>query len=258
MIRANTEWALGLHAYSQSQDCTLFSEFYALTSKLLGDLGASPNWIGAEGSSFSGKLTKLPGRTFQKLLNTNFKGISVLALVTADPADKEPSYDRSISATLSFNANNEILLCFVVNEGICQFRSAEFYKIVTGCLQLGHWDFGFAFADLVSRQQEFHILSLDPGNLTLEEQKALTKWYQSPPSERLRCIRSVYPVNIVNDRQLNQSLDNGNRLRDFILSISGSTLNCVAPGKDLYIWEMPEKAISGTKAKLKQSSTLLT
>jgi len=128
-----SEWALGLFQYPPGRPEPLrFGAFYALVISLLKDIGAPPTYIAAEGQGYSGELVKFGGSVSKRLIGSGFEGLSVLSIVTNPQGSKEPSYDRYVSISLSFNAPNELLGCIVINDGIVPFCGSSGFLVAEG------------------------------------------------------------------------------------------------------------------------------
>jgi hypothetical protein len=252
---SQTEWALGLFQYSSIKPVpSLFAEFYELVVNLLEELNAPATYIAAEGDGYLGESVKFGGTVNNRLIKSAFEGVSVLSIVTNPKGSKEPSYDRYVSASLSFNAPSELLLCICMNDSVLPFSGERFRRLILDLLYWKQWSFGFGLDDLVVRQPDFHVLSLDNGNLSKEERKSLTVWYNAKAEERQRKLRGVYPVVILNKKQLQQPVSASQSLCDFIKSNPAFRVENVG---DLTVWEIPTSEIDVTKERLQNCPALI-
>lgn len=250
-----TEWALGLFQYPPAQPASSsFAEFYYLAVKLLEEIKAPATYLAAEGDGYSGELVKFGGKINRRLIDSAFEGVTVLSVVTNPPGSKEPSYDRYASASLSWNLPNELLLCLAINDALLPFGGERFHRLVLDLLRWQPWSFGFGLDDLVTRQPDFHVLSLDNGKLSKDERTALTRWYRAKAEERQRKLRGVYPITILNREQLRQPVSADQSLEQFIRSNPSFHLEAVG---DLMVWEIPASQLAATQERLQDSPALM-
>ena len=233
---SKNEWALSLFDYkSPSIDSEVFNRFYSYITEWAESIRLNLTYVAAEGDGYSGKLSKFGTRIRNRLIKSNFSGISVLALY-ANPEDSdEPSYDRFFSVSLSHvPEKSEVFLCLTLNDSIVNFGSGEFELLIVGLLKLNQWDFGQAFCDEIKRQPDFHLMGINNGALSPDELEALTKWYRSQPQERVKKLRAVYPYNLVNETQLKLNVL-GKSLREVIEEDNDSQLKPTAIS-GLFLW----------------------
>lgn len=249
------EWVIGLHSYRESPPpSTTFASFFAATSSLLASMGVTMTDVAAEGEGHSGKLVKASSAAARRLLDSGFKGITVLSCVVSPDGSEEPAYDRLVSASLSWNSPNELLLCFVVNDGLAAFLGSVFEASLAKMLRLENWTCGYAFRDAIERQPDFHVLALDNGRLSKVESQALRKWYATKPIERAQRPRSIYPVTILNETQLSYSV-NGLPLGQIIERNPDTKSNRVG---SLVVWRVPENQLQRLRESLGASGALIT
>ena len=218
--------AFGLYEYGKPHPGnSLFSKFYSVATDLFQSLGIQPTFIGAEGEGYSGKFTKFGGKTQTKLLKSDFSGIGVLSLAANPSTSDSPAYDSFAMTSLSYvDADQELLLCLVVNEAFLKLRSEACDAIVSNLARFHHWDFGYGFSANAADQPELHVLGMDNGRLSEEDQRLLNAWYAASSDVRVRCLRDVYAYNLLNEQQLHQEVGDGLRLKDFIEQHPGCTL----------------------------------
>jgi hypothetical protein len=249
------EWVIGLHSYRESPPPSeVFASFYAAAMSLFVRLGLTMTHIAAEGDGHSGKLVKASSAAAKRLLGSGFSGIAGLSCVVSPEGSKEPAYDRLASVDLSWNSPTELLLCVVVNDGLNSFLSPAFDATLAEMLEIENWSFGYAFRDTVDRQPDFHVLALDNGRLSKAESQALRKWYASKASERIERPRNVYPITILNERQLSFSV-NGSTLMRIIEETFDTTTSRVGA---LVVWRVPEDQIQRLRDLLSASGALIT
>jgi hypothetical protein len=252
---SKNEWVIGLNGYLESPlSSATFSRFYAVVACLIARLGVTLTHVAAEGEGYSGKLVKANNAQAKRLVESEFEGITVLSCVVSPEGSKEPAYDRVISATLSLNSPNELLLCIVVNDGLAPFLGETFEATLLECVEIDNWSFGYAFRDLVERQPDFHVLSLDNGRLSKAETLALRKWYASTISERIQKLRSVYPVTIANEKQLARKVEGGT-LGEFMQRTPGTIFE--QTGK-LSFWRVHEAEVERLRELLREAGVLIT
>ena len=251
---SKSEWVIGLHSYRESSPIgNTFASFYAAATNLFARMGVAMTHVAAEGDSYNGKLVKASSAAAKRLVDSGFEGITVLSCVVSPEGSKEPAYDRVVSASLSWNSPNELLLCVVANDGLDAFLGPVFEATIAEMLKLGNWSFGYAFRDTVERQPDFHVLSLDNGRLSKMESQALRKWYASKSSEREQMPRSVYPVTILNESQLGLSV-NGATLAQIIEGTPNTTSNRVGA---LVVWRVPEDQVQRLRDSLGAAGALI-
>ena len=223
---AHSASALGLYAYGQAIPSNgIFLKFYNSVIELCKLVNLEPTYISIAGDGYNGKYVKVGGRVHQKLLKSNFSHITSISLVVNPIGSDEPAYDSFIS--ISFGvvpSSQEISLYCVINEAIIPFASELYDFALDKFLVLWKWDFGFGFADEVKRKPEFHLLGINSGVLSKDELAALKTWYATPAERRIAKLRNIYPYNLVNEKQLNQTAEMSCSLKDLILQHSGSTL----------------------------------
>ncbi|MBX9654215.1 hypothetical protein K2Y11_11405 [bacterium] len=251
---SKTEWVIGLHSHPQSPPGNeIFLRFYSKVIRLLEQLGVPIPHVAAEGDGFSGKLVKLNSAAGNRIIRSGFEGISGLSFVVSPQGSMEPAYDRVLSASLSWNAPAELLLCVVVNESIVSFLSETFETAILEFIGIENWSYGYSFRDAVTRQPDFHVLSLDNGQLSKVETQFLRKWYSSTVPERLQRLRSIYPITIANERQLACNVD-GISLGEFMQLAPGTTLNRIG---DLFLWRVPESQVIQFRESLGVAGVLI-
>ncbi len=252
--QSQSEWVIGLNRYSDLPlTGGVFSKFYSTASRLFSKLGVTSTHLGAEGRGQSGKFVRCSGNAAKRLVDSGFSEITVLSCVASTKTSKEPSFDREVSASLSWTPPGEIILSFVVNEGIAAFQSHNFEYVLTELLRFDDWSFGYAFRDLVARQPEFHVLSLDSGNLDYAESAALRRWYLANSVERTHRLRSVYPITIVNDNQL-KSVVQGKLLSEIIEATAKTTVSRVG---NLTVWRVPDAQVLALRKTLGETGGLI-
>ncbi len=130
-----------------------------------------------------------------------------------------------------------------MNECFLQFASEEFDRLLRELVGLHSWDCGICFTDLVVRRPQFHLAEFGHDQLTVSEIEAGHVWYNTPPEVRVKKLRSIYPYNIVNERQLSHPVKLGRlshemTLRELIENESIGTLEAL-PGGRLWLWRVP-------------------
>jgi hypothetical protein len=239
--------AIGLYAYtSPPPGREVFKHFYEVTLAIFDQVGAKPTYIAAEGSGYTGDLTRFDGRVRAKLLKSEFGDVQTLSIV-ANPADSDaPAYDSFATASISHvPETGETLLSFVVAERFLGFGSSEFGAALRRLMLLYPWETGFAFVEEMRKKPEFHILGLDDGNLAPDEKKRLMRWYASSPAERVRKLRDVYPVNVLNASQVS-AIGEG---------VSGTLEKLEGAG--LWLWVTDPQTRENERVRLSQAGLLL-
>lgn len=252
--RSQLEWTLGLYDYSTAiPPSNTFDEFYALTGEFLSSLGLFPSHIAAEGDEHTGKLLKIDSIGAKRLLKSRFDGVSTLSVVSCSKATQEPTFDRMISANLSWTMPSEILLCLTTNDALAQFSGPVFDELLKKLLQWRIWAFGYALRDKVCRQPEFHVMSIDNGRLSNDEKNALIRWYRASTAERLVRPRNIYPINIWNQKQISRQIGT-QTLGDFIRSKQSTSIEEI---EGLTIWKVVETEVDTLRAELSTKGALI-
>ncbi len=257
MDLAGSASAIGLYGYGRPHPGQeLFKRFHSLVVDILKKYNIQPTYIGAEGKGYSGKFVKFGGRIHNKLLKTNFSGVTVLS-ISVNPVDSDdPGYDSFVSASLSFvDATQEILLCFVINEIFISLYSDDFDDTLKSLVDFYGWGFGYGFSEKISKQPEFHILSLDNGHLSPEEQNLLNVWYAVLPETRLKRLRDIYPYNILNQQQLAKEISDNFTFAEFIKKQTNSSLTQL--NHDLHLWKIFDKQTVEVYKKQLQGKIIL-
>ncbi len=253
-----TASALSLQSYGHpAPEGAVFEKFSAIVLTFFERAGISPTYVGIEGKGYAGDYKKFGSRSHQKLVRSEFRGIRTLSIAANPEGSDEPSYDAFATASLGFiDSTKELLLCFVVNECFITFKSSTYDELWQSFLDLCSWDFGYGFSEEVEKQPEFHILGLDNGKLTPDEQTSLNAWYGALPDERLERLRGIYPYNFVSERQLANIVKDGLTLREFIeLQPDVSLTQLMENG--LSLWKIEESSISNVHAQLRESAALI-
>jgi hypothetical protein len=250
--------ALGLYKYDCDQPQSgLFSRFYSTVLNQLQSWGVKPTYVGAEGTGYSGKLTKVGSRTHDKLVKSDFADVTVLSVAANPPGSEEPSYDSFASASLSYvEVNRELLACVVVNEAFVKLCSPEYDELLRSQVELCRWDFGYGFSSSLERQPDFYILGLDNGKLSADEYKSLSNWYAMPGDVRAALLRDVHPYNLVNDNQLDAQVSDGVTLRQFAQRQPGCALTRLTDD-GLYLWQVPDAEVARVRKILVGSPALI-
>lgn len=251
-------FAIGLYSYTPSTPGPEgFKAFYDLVVSIFNRIGVTPTYFAAEGLGYKGDLTKFEGRAHAKALKSGFANIHVMSLVSNPEGSAEPGYDSYASASLSYVEEvGETLLCLAIEERFLEFGCDAFESILMSCIMLQGWDFGFALSQPSERKPEFHVLGLDDGKLSADEQKRLNKWYVSLPNERLQKIRDVYQFNVVSDAQLDARISSSQTLRDLIREDACSSL-CHIEDSNLWLWKVQLNGLVELRYKLENAGLLI-
>ncbi|MRX39014.1 hypothetical protein GJU43_06985 [Flavobacterium sp. LC2016-23] len=251
-------FALGLYSYTnKSVDSNTFKKFYILITAIFDSCGITPTYFAALGNGYSGNLTKFGGQQQTKAISTNFSEITTLSIVANPKNSNEPGYDSLVSASLGYiEETGETLLCFAFDEEAIDPQSNKFEQFICALIDLKFWDFGYGASQRETNNPEFHILSLDDGNLSEKENSSLIKWYDSAPKERQTKLRGIYPINILNERQLKLKIDDSNTLENLINSDKNSSLKLI-PNSALWLWKIKRSAVNKLRKKLENSESLI-
>jgi len=248
------EWVIGLHAYTQSPPPNkAFARFYAVTCNMAARFGVALTHFGAEGSGYSGKFVNSSSPTAKHLVASRFSDITSLSCVVNAEGSDAPAFDRIVSASFGWTPLGELLLCVGVNEGLSAFLSQSFESTLSTLLDTEDWCFGYCLRDSVARRPRFQVLSIGTDTFTEEELQLIQQWDDSMFSERTRRPRSVYPITILNETQLNCRV-NGGTLEQFIQRTTGTTLTRV--GK-LSVWRVPELQVQRLRDTLGTAGALI-
>lgn len=250
--------AIGLYAYGQSRpDSRVYNEYYSFIVEKLQSLDLQPTYISVEGQRYTGKYFKHEGSTHKRLVKSGFSGINSLSILVNPTESDSPSYDGFFIASLVYSDWLEEVLCYVVsNTALFELGTPEFDKLLHECLKLFSWDFGFAFTDKAKSQPDKHILGIDNGHLSPDEETLFITWYNATPEERLSHLRDVYSYNILSKTQIEVRLSSRGSLRRFIEQQPGSSLE-EFPDCNMFAWRVEDNAIEATRSKLRSMSLLL-
>jgi|GEM_PF-1814258 len=236
---------------------TVFKAFSAEVLAFFKRVGVTPTYVGIEGEGYAGDYKRFGSRSHQKLVKSDFNAITTLSIAANPEGSDEPSYDGFATVSLGFTeSTEELLLCFVVNECFVEFSGDTYDEAWQLFLNLGSWDYGYGFSDQVDKEPELHILGLDNGKLTQDEQVALSAWYEALPDERLERLRGIYPYNFVGERQLANTVKDGLTLREFIECQVNTPLRRLT-GNGLHLWKIEESSIPNVRAQLKGSTAII-
>lgn len=248
------EWALGLHEYpGAAPGPQVFARFLSLVADFLGGFGVTPTHLASEGEGSTGKLTKYDGAVTKRLVASDFAGVSALSLVVSPKDSKAPAFDRVFSASLTWTVPSELLLCVVANETTVPFAGEQFDRLLRTLLEWKEWAFGFALKDEVSRQPDFHVLTIDNGKLSSKEREALTRWYRAKPDDRKVRLRDVYPVNILGREQMVRVVT-GKAFGEAISGLPGATIEDVA---GLVVLRISDSALPTIRSQLAAQGVLI-
>jgi hypothetical protein len=252
-------WAIGLYAYpARRHEERVFRQFYELALHAFEVGGVPPTYFAADGTGYSGKLTKWGGRTQSKAINTGFADIQVMSLVSNPEESDEPGFDRSASASLSYvESAGELLLCVMMEERLLAFASPEFERLLESFLTLVNWDFGYALCQPVEKKPEFHVLGIDGGDLDQEERRRLNAWYAAAPGERVQRLRDVYPYLLLNSQQLHAPISETQTVEDLASSETASVLTRQNSGA-LWMWKIQSNHVESLRETLRRGGVLIT
>jgi len=248
---------LGLYSYGRpAPHPEVYREFHTLVVSTLQGCGVSPTYAGVQGAGFSGKYVRAGNQRYREVVEGGFQGISGLTLLVNPRESRSPTYDSFIMVSLAYiEANDELLLCWLVNERFIELEDPRFEEAIDSFAGLADWDFGYAFSDQSDRQPELHVLGLDSGHLSRSEHDELNAWYSTSPANRVLRIRGVYRRNMLNERQLSAEVGGG-VLRDFITHDASCSLRQLRAG--LYEWAISDDgAVRRISEELAGSSALI-
>jgi hypothetical protein len=248
----NNTFAIGLYSYSTAPlESKQFKKFYFLIMSVFQHHGIVPTYFAAEGDGYSGKLTKFGKQSHTKALTSEFANMHVLSLVANPKGSTEPGYDSYASASLGYvKETGETLLCVAIEERFLEFGCEKFEEFLKLLIALQSWDFGFAMTQPIEKKPEFHVLGLDDGRLTEDEQQRLNKWYVSSSKERIQKIRDVYPYNIINKNQLHTRISDSETVEDAIRLDSHSLIQPL-DDDNLWMWKIELNALSDMRDKIR-------
>jgi hypothetical protein len=237
-------FALGLYDYGKPHPGNaLFGKYYSVATDLFQSLGIQPTFIGVQGEGYSGKFTKFGGKSHMRLLQSDFRGITILSLVANPSTSDSPAYDSFAMTSLGYlDSYRELLLCFVVNESFLKLRSERCDALVDALARFHHWDFGYGFSANAADNPEFHILGISNGRLSKEDERSLSAWYATPVDVRVNHLRDVYAYNLLNEQQLHEEIGGGVSLMDFIGQHAGCTLRRLT-NDGLYEWKVSDDTV---------------
>lgn len=252
-------FATGLYSYSTPKiNNSTLKNFYNLINSAFQSNGITPTHIAAEGDGYNGKITKIQSTVRSRAVDNDFSGIHTLSIIASTMDSKEPGYDSYASASLGYVEDaNETVLCISANQDYIKFPSPTFDDILKELILLHPWDFGYALSQPTEQNPEFHVLALDDGNLSAENYQKLIKWYDTPPQERVKKIRDIYPYNIINTLQLNSEITSGHTLKDLIEADPHCNLEKIKESK-LWLWTVQENHETKLREKLKGSNIMIT
>lgn len=239
MVQLSSSAAVvGIHGFDrQGVEASQFQGSYERITGVCDEHSVALTYVGAEGEGYSGKYSKLGGRTHRRLLSSGFRDVSILSLVANPSGSDAPAYDSFLVASLShLKETAELLLCVVVNEGIVSIQSDAFLDLLRNLACSDEWTCGYAFASPAAKQPELYVLGMDSGDLSEEERTALTSWYVASAEDRSRLLRDVYPYSILNERHLQLDV-RGRPLRDFAETQAKSELLRLGPN-GLWLWKL--------------------
>jgi hypothetical protein len=198
------------------------------------------------------------------MINENFRKIEALSIAANPIGSNAPAYDSFFESHVSFHISGfsdspgQIIdLSFVINESFLPFGNEAFDRVLMGLIDLHRWYFGMGFSDAVDRRPELHITCLGHNKLTPEEKEADNIWYNTPPETRVQILRSIYPYNIVNERQLGREVESGITLKRLIKELPAGTLEPLHQ-HGLYLWKvLDESERKSLRAQLKERSVVI-
>lgn len=260
-----TESAIGLYAYHQPPpQALLYAHYYSFVLEELTRMGVEPTYFGADGASYPEEYVKYGGQVHKKVVDSNFQDVDGLSFAANPPGSDAPAYDSFFQSEVSYHISGftdsqgrVVDLSFVINESFLPFGSQEFEQVLKRLINLYPWDFGMGFSDAAARRPELHIGCLGHDKLTPEEEEADNIWYNVPPDTRVQMLRSIYPYNIVNERQLGREVENGVTLKQLIEELPIGTLELM-PQEGLYLWKvLDESKRKSLRTQLKEHSLVI-
>lgn len=247
---------LAFHGRAERHDPSRFERFIGLATEQMDRLGVKPNYVAVEGAGWAGSFQPLKGAVARKFATIDLASVSTLSLAAVSEGTDDPAEDRFASVSLSYVVETgELLCCAVVNQTFLPFASAEFDALASLLAGVARWDYGYGFADRL-KSAEFHVLALDPGDLTAEAYRSLCAWYEADLNARAAALRDVYPYNFLSRRHLDILLSDGRSLGGLVLEQCQGALRPF-DGSELYLWRVAETDRAPLRASLARSGALL-
>lgn len=244
------EAAFGLYSYSSAHPCDAgFRAFCEEALLLLNKVGLRPTYFAAEGEGHRGEAVPMNGGSHKRSMAKGFENSSVISLICNPEGSGEPAFDSFAEISLSFlGSTNETLLSFSVDADLFEIESSKFNLVLNHFLGWRRWEFGYAISTQEVKNPSFYVLAADDGKLSQSEMDELLLWYNSEPTVRVSKIRSVHPINFINEAQLTAVGKMGGTLQAVIEADNTSTLMKISD--DLWQWNVPPASVGRLKGML--------
>jgi hypothetical protein len=250
--RTHLEWAVALFEYLPTPPVpSSFHEYEALITEGLSHCDLKPNYMGVSGRR---KLFKIGHSLHKKIMGSNFEGLTSLSLVVNPPESDAPAFDRIVDSAFGWIQSNELHLHITAHEEAIPFLSARFWELLEPMFTWRQWSFGFGLLDVASRNPQLYVMGTSDGKLSREEEEALDRWYSTSPEVRQVKLREVFPLNILNERQLGQLVSSDQTLGDFIYNSAGTRTRLMG---GLLVWEIPDDLLPRIRNELRGTDALI-
>lgn len=201
--------SIGLTLSSLHEKITVdkIEQFQNIVLKWLNQHNLVPTYFSVTGKGFSDKYVKFTPKKLSILSDTkgyldkDGKVIHGLDFsVTATESDA-PSFDAFAVFLIGYREHkSELYLKVLLNPNILNFETHEVGKLIESFVSLFEVDFGFIYEHKAFSHVEAVVLEFDDGKFTQEEYENFLRWYRYSNEEKLRNIRDVFSVNILNKK----------------------------------------------------------
>ena len=223
-----------------------FQRFHDFAISTFEELKIRPTYvsISAEGKGAPQKQVKYDGRTHRRFQKQGFRGVKGFGLSATPPESDAPFWDTFARIALLYTGTSAYLIFyFYIDERFLPFASAEYERLYSQMLDYATWQYGHGYSapSKVHPWMFLHGFSLH-GVTTDAQREAIQRWRNLEREERLRKLRDLYSYNFLSRSHLEQEVEEGQTLEDFIKKQRGTEFVQLTD-YGLYLWKVLDASL---------------
>ena len=224
-----------------------FQRFHDFAISTFEELNIRPTYVGIKAEArrrAPEKYVKYNGRTHRRFQKEGFDGVNLFSLVATPPGSDAPFWDTFASIGLLYTkASRYLFFDFYIDERFLPFASAEYERLYSQMLDYAAWQYGHGYSapSKVHPWMFLHGFSLH-GVTTDAQREAIQRWRNLEREERLRKLRDLYSYNFLSRSHLEQEVEEGQTLEDFIKKQRGTEFVQLTD-YGLYLWKVLDASL---------------
>ena len=172
-----------------------------------------PTYWFVHGKGFSEKYTKF---TQKKLLNLSKKKyvdkdaqiIQSLGFCVTTASSDAPAYDAFCNFDIGYEEyKSELKVSLLIDLNYISINKIKLAELINQMSDLFEVDFGYVYFHENYSHVEAVVEEVDDDKFSEEEYNKFLKWYRYTNDEKLKNIRDVYPINILNRKYFSDVID---------------------------------------------------